>query len=165
MLFVVDDYSQDCLALVADTSLSRFRLARELDTLIAGRGKLHVIVSDNGTEMTSNALLKWQEDAGVNWHYFAPVMPMQNGFVESFNGKLRDECLNETPFIDLLHASLVLAELRDDYNYVRPHSALNVQSPVQAIQNKTAKPLWGHAPIRVANDQTTNQSCKKGLYG
>ena len=85
--------------------------------------------------------------------------------MESFNGKLGDECLNETLFSDLPHARQVLATWRDDYNHVRPHSALNGQSPMQAIRNKNAKPLWGHAPIRVANNQITDQNYKKGLYG
>ena len=165
MLCVVDDHSRECLALVADTSIGGHRLARELDTVISERGKPHTIVSDNGTEMTSNAMLKWQEDARVRWHYIAPGKPMQNGFVESFNGKLRDECLNETLFEDLHHVRDVLASWRDDYNHVRPHSSLNGQSPVEALKNKTTKPLWGHAPIRVANDQTLNQKSNKGLYG
>lgn len=141
MLCVVDDYSRECLALVADTSIGGHRLARELDTLISERGKPHTIVSDNGTEMTSNAMLKWQEDTGINWHYIAPGKPMQNGFVESFNGKLRDECLNETLFEDLHHVRDVLAAWRHDYNHVRLHSSLNGQSPVQALQNKSEKPL------------------------
>lgn len=136
VLCIVDDHSRECLALVADTSLSGHRLARELDMLIAARGKPHTIVSDNGTEMTSNAILRWQEDTGINWHYIAPGKPMQNGFVEGFNGKLRDECLNETLFSDLPHARLVLAEWRDDYNYVRPHSALNGQNPYGGCPHK-----------------------------
>ena len=165
MLCVVDDFSRECLALVADTSIGGHRLARELDMLILERGKPHTIVSDNGTEVTSNAMLKWQEDTQVGWHYIAPGKPMQNGFVESFNGKLRDECLNETLFEDLCHVRDVLAAWRHDYNHVRPHSSLNGQSPVQALQNKNTKLLWGACPIRVANDQTLNQNLNKGLYG
>ena len=141
MLCVVDDHSRECLALVADTSIGGHRLARELDIVIKERGKPHTIVSDNGTEMTSNAMLKWQEDTRVRWHYIAPGKPMQNGFVESFNGKLRDECLNETLFEDLHHVRDVLANWRHDYNHVRPHSSLNGQSPVQALQNKETKSL------------------------
>lgn len=74
--------------------MSGHRLVRELTLLVERRGKPHTTVSDNGTEMTSHALLKWQEDTRINWHYIAPGKLMQNGFVESFNGKLRDECLN-----------------------------------------------------------------------
>lgn len=93
VLCIVDDFSRECLALVADTSIGGHRLARELDALIVQHGKPQTIVSDNGTEMTSNAILKWSQDCGVTWHYIAPGKPMQNGFVESFNGRLRDECL------------------------------------------------------------------------
>jgi len=165
MLCVVDDHSRECLALVADTSIGGHRLARELDTVISERGKPHTIVSDSGTEMTSNAMLKWQEGTQVHWHYIAPGKPMQNGFVESFNGKLRDECLNETLFEDLHHVRNVLAAWRHDYNHVRPHSSLNDQSPVHALQNKKTKSLKGHAPLMIANDQTLNQNVNTGLYG
>jgi putative transposase len=164
MLCVVDDHSRECLTLVPDTSIGGHRLARELDALISERGKPHTIVSDNGTEMTSNTMLKWQKDTQVRWHYIAPGKPMQNGFVESFNGKLRDECLNETLFEDLHHVRDVLAAWRHDYNHIRPHSSLGGQSPVQALQNKNAKSLKGHAPLMIANDQTLNQNVIKGLY-
>ncbi len=140
ILTVVDDYSRECLALVADTSISGQRLARELTQLIEIRGKPNLIVSDNGTEMTSKAILKFQEDTKVGWHYIAPGKPHQNGFIESFNGKLRDECLNETLFESLTHAKDILELWKDDYNYVRPHSALKGKSPIQALKNKTNNP-------------------------
>lgn len=77
-----------------------------------------------GTELTSSAILRWSQERRVEWHYIAPGKPMQNGFVESFNGRLRDECLNETLFTSLAHARFVLAAWRHDYNTVRPHSKL-----------------------------------------
>jgi len=86
---VVDDYTRERLALVADTSLSGVRVARELDRLVGDRGKPHTVVSDNGTELTSSAILRWSQERRVEWHYIAPGKPMQNGFVESFNGRLR----------------------------------------------------------------------------
>lgn len=98
ILTVVDDFSRENLVLVADTSLSGQRVARELDRVIAERGAPKTIVSDNGTEFTSMAVLKWVQETGIDWHYIAPGKPQQNGFIESFNGKLRDECLNETLF-------------------------------------------------------------------
>src|SRR5690349_20126146 len=104
VLAIVDDFTRECLALVADTSLSGTRVARELDAVIAARGKPPLVVSDNGTELTSTAMLRWQQATGVAWHYIAPGRPMENGFVESFNGRLRDECLNETVFRSLTHA-------------------------------------------------------------
>jgi putative transposase len=104
ILCVVDDFSRECLALVADTSISGARVARELTAIIGQRGKPLMIVSDNGTELTSMAILKWSKERHVEWHYTAPGKPTQNAFVESFNGKLRDECLNETLFTSLAHA-------------------------------------------------------------
>ena len=91
--------------------------------MIAWRGRPHTIVSDNGTEMTSRAMLEWTNRTGVDWHYIAPGKPQQNGFVESFNGKLRDECLNEEVFNTLAEARVVIERWRLDYNHVRPHSA------------------------------------------
>ena len=93
ILCVIDDFSRECLATVADNSLSGERVARELDQIAERRGYPCMIVSDNGTELTSNAILAWQEERQVEWHYIAPGKPMQNGFVESFIGRLRDECL------------------------------------------------------------------------
>jgi putative transposase len=98
VLCVIDDFSRQCLATVVDTSISGFRVARELDRIAEIRGYPCKVVSDNGTELTSNAILKWQEERRVAWHYIAPDEPMQNGFVKSFNGRLRDECLNEHLF-------------------------------------------------------------------
>lgn len=93
VLAVVDDFTRECLALVADTSLSGRRVARELDAIVARRGRPKTCVSDNGTELTGMAILAWSRDRAVDWHYIAPGKPQQNAFVESFNGRLRDECL------------------------------------------------------------------------
>jgi putative transposase len=138
ILTVIDEYSRECLALVADTSISGHRLARELTCLIEERGAPQVIISDNGTEMTSKALLEWQVKQQVQWHYIAPGKPMQNGFIESFNGKLRDECLNETLFEDLNHAQVILAQWKWDYNMFRPHSSLKGKTPIEFAQSEPA---------------------------
>ena len=98
---MVDDFTRECLALVVDTSLSGARVARELDQLVMKRGGPKTIVSDNGTELTSCAILQWQEDRRVAWHYIAPGRPMQSRFVESPLGRFRDECLNEHLFRSL----------------------------------------------------------------
>ena len=146
ILCVVDDFSRECLALVVDTSLSGARVTRELTNLVAMRGKPHTVVSDNGTELTSSAILRWSQESQVEWHYIAPGKPMQNGFVESFNARLRDECLNETLFTSLAHARFVLAAWRQDYNVVRPHSKLGGRTPAEI----TGQRVWGHAPRHVA---------------
>lgn len=130
MLNVIDDYTRECLALVADTSISGHRVARELDRIIRLYGKPETIVSDNGTELTSRAILDWQNRTGIAWHYIDPGKPQQNGFVESFNGRLRDECLNEEVFDSLVHARRILAHWRHDYNHIRPHSSLGGLAPV-----------------------------------
>jgi putative transposase len=95
VLCVIDDFSRECLAMVFDSSLSGQRVARELDTIAMTTGYPCMIVSNNGMELTSNAILGWQQKRLVEWHYIAPGKPMQNGFIENFNGRLRDECLNE----------------------------------------------------------------------
>src|SRR5690606_31957023 len=118
ILAVVDDFSRECLCLVADTSLSGARVARELDAVIAARGRPMVCVSDNGTELTGMAILRWSQERQVEWHYIAPGKPQQNGFIESFNGRLRDELLNETLFTSLNQARAELATWRHDYNTV-----------------------------------------------
>lgn len=131
VLAVVDDFTRECLALVTDTSISGARVARELDAVVARRGRPGAVVSDNGTELTSMAILKWSEERGVDWHYIAPGKPQQNAFVESFIGRLRDECLNETLFSSLPQARAVLAAWRSDYNRTRPHSALGNATPAE----------------------------------
>jgi putative transposase len=146
ILAVYDVCTRECLATVADTSLSGKRVARELDLLIAWRGKPKMIVSDNGTELTSNAILTWTADTQVEWHYIAPGKPMQNGFVESFNGRLRDEFLNETLFTSLMQVRVTLEEWRRDYNDVRPHSRIGWLTP--AVHAAQFGPQWGR-PLRI----------------
>jgi putative transposase len=135
ILAVFDDCTRECLATVADTSLSGQRVARELDLLIGSRGRPNTIVSDNGTELTSNAILNWTDQTKVGWHYIAPGKPMQNAFVESFNGRLRDEFLNETLFTSLMQARLALEDWRRDYNHVRPHSRIGWLAPAVYAAN------------------------------
>ena len=147
MLCVIDDFSRECLALVADTSLSGKRVARELDTIGARRGLPLTVVSDNGTELTGTAILRWSQDRAVGWHYIAPGKPQQNAFAESFIGRLRDKCLNESLFTSLRHARAVLASWQRDYNEVRPHSALEGHTP-GSIRVPPCSP--GPSPLRVA---------------
>ena len=125
----MDDVTRESLAAVVDTSISGKRVARELAALVARQGKPGVIVSDNGTELTSNAVLSWAGEAGIDWHYIAPGKPTQNGTVESFNGRMRDELLNETLFTSLAHAREAVAAWADDYNAERPHSSLGYATP------------------------------------
>lgn len=132
ILAVNDDCCRENLCLMADTSISGARVARELDALVRVYGKPPYIVSDNGTEFTSRAILKWANDNDVDWHYIDPGKPQQNGFIESFNGSLRDELLNEELFDTLDDARRKLALWRYDYNNVRPHSSLGYKTPAEA---------------------------------
>lgn len=135
---VIDDVTKECLAAVVDTSISGRRVARELTDLIERRGKPDLIVSDNGTEFTSNAMLDWTGRTGVAWHFIAPGKPMQNGICEAFNSKMRDELLNETLFFGPDQARSVVARWVDDYNRNRPHSALGYQTPATFAAQFTA---------------------------
>ena len=156
ILTVVDDCTRECLALVADTSLSGTRVARELDRLMTERGKPKMVVSDNGTELTSNAILTWADQSRVAWHYIAPGKPMQNAFIESFNGRLRDELLNETLFTSLAQARVALGCWRADYNNTRPHSQLGWKTPsefaitLQPRRDPALRYAEGSAPAPVA---------------
>jgi transposase InsO family protein len=93
---VIDDVTKECLTVIADTSISGRCVVRELDAIVAGRGRPDLIVSDHGTEFTSNAMLAWSQERRITWLFIAPGKPMQNGICEAFNGRMRDELLNET---------------------------------------------------------------------
>jgi putative transposase len=154
ILAILDDFTRECLALVADTSLSGLRVGRELDVIIAERGKPGACVSDNGTELTSIAILRWSRETCVDWHYIAPGKPQQNAFIESFNGRLRDELLNETLFASLAHARVVLARWKLDYNTIRPHSSIGNLVPADyaklsapaSQRDGTLRAIGGFAP-------------------
>jgi len=172
ILAVVDDFTRECLALVADTSLSGLRVGRELDAIIARRGKPLSIVSDNGTELTSMAILGWSQDTKIDWHYIAPGKPTQNAFIESFNGRLRDELLNETLFASLADARVALRAWVEDYNTVRPHSAIgNLPPTIYAKLSDPAKQRdgslelpWGSAPRPVASPSLKGSNEERTLH-
>ena len=158
LLNVIDDFNSECLAAILEFSLSGLRVIRELEAIIAIRGKPAMIVSDNGTELTSNAVLRWAADQGIEWHYIAPGKPMQNAFVESFNGRLRDECLNEHVFTTLTEVRQIVEAWRIDYNTVRPHGRLGRLPPAvfgatrrpEEQRDGTLRSVGGFAPRPVA---------------
>jgi putative transposase len=121
---VGDDCTRENLALEADFAFSGERMTRVLDAIAALRGYPQTIVMDNGPEMISLAMLRWAVDRGVRLHHIAPGKPVQNAFIESFNGRLRDECLNEYDFSTLSDVRQILGAWRDQYNTARPHKAL-----------------------------------------
>jgi transposase InsO family protein len=138
ILNVVDDVTRECLGAIPEFSISGVRVARELTTLVASRGKPTMIVSDNGTELTSNAILAWSAEMHIAWHYIAPGKPMQNGYVESFNGRMRDELLNESLFLGLADAREAISTWVVDYNNSRPHSSLEYRTPAAFAAHLTA---------------------------
>ena len=127
-------------------------LPRELDALVRIYGKPGCIVSDNGTEFTSRAILRWADQNAIPWHYIDPGKPQQNAYIESFNGSLRDELLNEEIFDTLDDARRKLALWRYDYNTVRPHSSLGNKTPVEA--RPTLEQFEGSAPGALAQHET-----------
>jgi len=130
-LVIVDDFTRECLGLAVDTSLSGVRVARELTAIMERRSAPCMVVSDNGTEFTSRAILAWTQEQPVDWHYIAPGKPMQNAYAESFIGRLRDECLNEHLFRSLRHAREIIEAWRIDYNHARPHTSLQGLTPAK----------------------------------
>jgi putative transposase len=131
ILSVVDAYTRECLALEADTSLSSGRVTRVLERLIEERGRPENVRSDNGPEFTSRRMLGWAEDWKVGLVHIQPGRPMQNGHVESFHGRLRDECLNASWFRTLNDVRRTLDNWRREYNYERPHSSLAYRTPAE----------------------------------
>ena len=162
ILNVVDDVTHECLASIPDTSISGQRVARELTALIERRGRPGMIVSDNGTELTSHAIFAWTKDQRIEWHYIMPGKPMQNGYVESFNGKMRDELLNETLFFTLDQARQAVAEWIEDYNTERPHSSLAYETPA-AYAAKFAATGWHATPLRGCACQPVAQPAQPGI--
>lgn len=132
MLTVVDDYSRQCLAIELDTTLPGTRVVRAMERLVKERGKPVLIRTDNGPEFVGRALDQWAYENGVRLDFIQPGKPSQNGYIESFNGKLRDECLNQHWFLGLNDARRIVANWRDDYNHHRPHTALGGRTPDEA---------------------------------
>jgi transposase InsO family protein len=108
-----------------------------------------MIVSDNGTELTSHAISSFASERKIEWHYIAPGKPMQNGFVESFNGRMRDELLNETLFRNMTHARVVIRAWTADFNETRPHSALGYQTSKEFAKHLSTAP----APLSVSTQK------------
>lgn len=131
VLTIVDDFTRECPAVEVDTSIPGARVVRVLDRLAFTRGLQKVIVSDNGSEFTGEVLDAWANRRGVKLHFIDPGRPMQNGFIESFNGKFRDELLDQNWFTDLADAKEKIESCRQTYNTVRPHSSLNDNTPAE----------------------------------
>lgn len=147
-LNVVDDATRECLAIEVDTSLSGQRTARVLDAVASRRGRYpNRLVLDNGPECTSRALDQWASERGVELAFIRPGKPTQNCFVESFNGKFRDECLNLHWFLGLQDARQRIEHWRLDYNHVRPHSSLGDMAPSEFAEGGLQPTKSASAPL------------------
>jgi len=133
-LNIVDDYTRECVAIEVDRSLPGLRVARVLDRLHATLGLPQTIVVDNGPEFAGRTLDAWAYARGVTLRFIRPGKPIENAYVESFNGKVRDECLNEHWFLSVADAKAVIEAWRIDYNTVRPHSSLAGRTPQHFAQ-------------------------------
>jgi putative transposase len=131
ILNIVDQCTRECLVLLTETSISGQRVVSELENLIDYRGLPLCIVSDNGSEFISKSVLNFTLKQGIDWHYIQPGKPYQNGFTESLNDKIRNECLNENMFDTLSEAQQIIEQWRFDYNTCRPHSTLKYKTPMQ----------------------------------
>ena len=128
-LNIIDLYTRACLKIVVDTSINGIMVARTLDMIGEFKGLPETIITDNGSEFTSKAMSIWCNKNHVNIAFIRPGRPMENGFIESFNGKFRDECLNEQWFLNLKEARAKVEAWREEYNTIRPHSSLGMRSP------------------------------------
>jgi putative transposase len=133
-LTIVDDYSRECPAIEVDTSLGSARVVNVLERLAEMRGLPEVITVDNGPEFAGKVLDEWAYRKGVKLSFIRPGKPVENAFAESFNSRLRDECLNDNWFLSIRHAREVIEAWRKDYNTVRPHSSLGGLAPQEFIE-------------------------------
>ena len=137
---MLDDFTKEAPAIEVDTSLSGLRVARVLDRIIAERGKPEGLRLDNGPEFTSRCFIAWAEQSGVPLIYIQPGKPVQNSYIESFNGRFRDECLNANWFENLADARRKIEAWRLDYNQARPHSSLAYRTPAEFARAWTPSP-------------------------
>jgi putative transposase len=131
VLSIVDTFTRECLALEVDTCLPSRRVTRVLDGVIARRGRPERIRMDNGSELTSRHFLAWGVDRRIELVHIQPGKPVQNAYIESFHGRLRDECLNTTWFQNLWEARRKIGAWRHEYNHERPHSSLAYRTPAE----------------------------------
>ena len=163
ILNVVDDYTREALWMEVSTSISGQHVTRVLDRLIELRGKPKNLLTDNGPEFAGTALDAWTYERKINHQFIQPGKPNQNAYVESFNGKVRDECLNEHWWRNIDHARNKIERWREDYNQVRPHSSLNKQTP-EAFAEKSRAPLGGQGGIKRLATTQIQRKAKPSVF-
>ncbi|MDD5668596.1 MAG: IS3 family transposase [Candidatus Omnitrophica bacterium] len=138
VLPIVDDYTHKCHAIEVDTSINGRRVCEVLNRIAMFSGLPEVITIDNGPEFIGKALDAWAYQRGIKLRFIHPGKPVENAYIESFNGKFRDECLNENWFTSLDHARRTIEAWLIDYNNQRPHSSLNYMTPEEFLRQETA---------------------------
>jgi len=157
VLCIVDDYTRECPVIEVDRSLPAGRVTRVLDRLAVTRGLPELLVMDNGPEFRSHEFDVWATQRGVQLHFIRPGRPMENAFIESFNGKFRDECLNTHWFIDLADARKTIEQWRRHYNTVRPHSSLGNSTPAEFALRASLRAVEGRCAERAGARATEIQ--------
>jgi putative transposase len=174
VLSVVDAYTRECLALEVDTSFASRRVTRVLDAIVAERGQPQAIRCDNGPELTSRHFLAWCVERKIELIHIQPGKPTQNARVESFNGRLRDECLTVSWFQNLFDARRKIGAWRIEYNEQRPHSSLGYQTPKEfaaaqaagfypaerEARDSNAVPCPSRSPIPAQTEEGAAESCR-----
>ena len=174
VLSVVDVYTRECLALEVDTSFASRRVTRVLDAIVAERGHPQAIRCDNGPELTSRHFLAWAVERQIELLHIQPGKPTQNAHVESFHGRLREECLAVSWFQNLFDARRKIAAWRTDYNQERPHSSLGYRTPKEfaaaqaavfytaerEARNSNAVPCPSRSPIPAQTRDGAKESCR-----
>ena len=158
VLSVVDEYSRECLALEVDTSFPSLRVTRVLDQIIEGRGKSESIRMDNGPELTSRHFLAWGVERRIELAHIEPGKPVQNAKVESFHGRLRDECLNVNWFENLWDARRKITAWREEYNHERPHSSLGYMTPAEFAEQEIASARAAVKGLRAAGPRSDERA-------
>lgn len=162
ILTVVDQFTRECLCAHADRSQTGEKVSEQLEHVIARRGAPESITSDNGSEFAGQAMDYWAHQVGVKLDFIRPGKPVENSYIESFNGRLRDECLNVEVFLDLADAQSKIEKWRLDYNQQRPHSALADRTP-QEFARAAMQLSFGLSAEERPNDPTQDAVCVEGL--
>jgi len=158
MLTILDEYTRECHVLRADRALRADEVLRWLERAIAEHGAPEYLRSDNGPEFIAHAVQRWLDQNGIKIRYIDPGSPWQNGFVESFHGRFRDECLNREQLGTLTEARVVVEDYRCESNQRRPHSRLGYQSPARFVQQLPSPSTVGLRPPFVGDGQTPSPS-------
>ncbi len=160
LLTIIDEYTRECLAIDIGRKLTKEDVLDRLTNLFVCHGIPEHIRSDNGSEFTAKAVRSWLQRLGIKTLYIEPGNPWENGYIESFNGKLRDELLNREIFDTLFEAKVLVARWRREYNHIRPHSSLGYKPPapeaVLPIDGNTSLLLFGSAPLHLTTTATQN---------